>query len=201
MPVELALCLNPCERIIQRVGSPTADPPGAGEPQGGTTLEATPSMGAKNFIRSLYDFKFSTLIATRVIRFLYALLVILYSIGFAILFFGLLGRGSAGVGGAILLIPVYVLWLIWLRVLMEIVIVFFGIGDDVRAIRSRSGGALATTSSTLAASAVPLAVAPASRPAGWLDAPDDPSRLRYWDGTAWTEHYAPKGGTGTAPPS
>jgi len=165
------------------------------------TLEATPSMGAKNFIRSLYDFKFSTLIATRVIRFLYALLVILYSIGFAILFFGLLGRGSAGVGGAILLIPVYVLWLIWLRVLMEIVIVFFGIGDDVRAIRSRSAGALATTSSTLAASAVPLAVAPASRPAGWLDAPDDPSRLRYWDGAAWTEHYAPKGGTGTAPPS
>jgi len=53
MPVELALCWNPCERIIQRVGSPTADPPGAGEPQGGTTLEATPSMGAKNFIRSL----------------------------------------------------------------------------------------------------------------------------------------------------
>jgi len=162
-------------------------------------LEATPSMGAKNFIRSLYDFKFSTLIATRVIRFLYALLVILYSIGFAIVFFDLLGRGSAGVGAAILLIPFYVLVLIWLRVLMEIVIVFFGIGEDVRALRSRSAGATTITTGTLAASAAPLAVAPASRPAGWLDAPDDPSRLRYWDGTAWTDHYAPKGGI--TPPS
>jgi hypothetical protein len=155
-------------------------------------------MSAKGFVSSLYDFKFSTLIATRVIRFLYALLVILYSIGFAILFIALLGRGSAGVGGAILLIPVYALWLIWLRVLMEIVIVFFRIGEDVRDIKLRSAGAT-TTTSTLAAGAPPLAVSPAPRPAGWLDAPDDPSRLRYWDGNAWTEHYAPKGGT--TPPS
>lgn len=28
-------------------------------------------------------------------------------------------------------------------------------------------------------------------PAGWFPDPYDPSRLRYWDGTAWTEHRSP----------
>ena len=36
---------------------------------------------------------------------------------------------------------------------------------------------------------------------GWFPDPEGGSGLRYWDGAAWTEHYAPKGGTGTAPPS
>jgi hypothetical protein len=29
-------------------------------------------------------------------------------------------------------------------------------------------------------------------PANWFAAPDDAGRLRYWDGSAWTEHYAPR---------
>jgi hypothetical protein len=32
---------------------------------------------------------------------------------------------------------------------------------------------------------------PALPPAGWFPNPDDPSELRWWDGTAWTEHTAP----------
>lgn len=28
-------------------------------------------------------------------------------------------------------------------------------------------------------------------PAGWFPDPEGSSRLRYWDGTAWTAHYAP----------
>ncbi len=28
-------------------------------------------------------------------------------------------------------------------------------------------------------------------PAGWYDDGYTPGRLRYWDGTAWTEHLAP----------
>jgi len=31
-----------------------------------------------------------------------------------------------------------------------------------------------------------------THPAGWYDDPQDPSRLRYWDGVSWTEHSAPK---------
>jgi hypothetical protein len=40
--------------------------------------------------------------------------------------------------------------------------------------------------------------APPLPPPGWHDDPNDPSSLRYWDGTAWTDHRAPKP---AAPPS
>ena len=33
-------------------------------------------------------------------------------------------------------------------------------------------------------------------PAGWQQDPSDPTQLRYWDGSTWTEHIAPQ-----APPS
>lgn len=29
-------------------------------------------------------------------------------------------------------------------------------------------------------------------PAGWFDDPDSPGVLRWWDGSAWSEHRAPK---------
>jgi len=32
-------------------------------------------------------------------------------------------------------------------------------------------------------------------PAGWQDDPEDSAQLRYWDGSAWTEHRSPKAGT------
>ncbi len=31
-------------------------------------------------------------------------------------------------------------------------------------------------------------------PAGWQDDPEDPTQLRYWDGSVWTEHRSPKPG-------
>jgi hypothetical protein len=32
-------------------------------------------------------------------------------------------------------------------------------------------------------------------PAAWFPDPEDPSQYRYWDGTAWTEHRAPRSTT------
>ena len=36
-----------------------------------------------------------------------------------------------------------------------------------------------------------------STPAGWY--PQDDGRQRYWDGTQWTEHFAPGAAAGAAP--
>jgi hypothetical protein len=47
----------------------------------------------------------------------------------------------------------------------------------------------------------------AQAPAGWFPDPEDPAQLRYWDGTAWTEHRhpaepaAPEPAAAAAPPA
>jgi hypothetical protein len=40
-------------------------------------------------------------------------------------------------------------------------------------------------------------------PAGWNPDPDDATKLRYWDGQQWTDHYAPAAAPNpvTAPPA
>jgi len=99
-------------------------------------------MTAKGLLRSLYDFGFTSLIATRIIKFVYALLVISYSVGAAILFLALLATGKpAGILFAIIFVPIfYLIYLIMLRIWMELIVVFFKIGEDVHAIRHRAGG-------------------------------------------------------------
>lgn len=41
---------------------------------------------------------------------------------------------------------------------------------------------------------------PSLPPAGWHDDPDDPTSLRYWDGTRWTDHRTPKQPAAPPPP-
>ncbi len=41
------------------------------------------------------------------------------------------------------------------------------------------------------------ALNPQAAPAGWHDDPEGSRQLRYWDGSAWTEHYADQ----TGPPA
>jgi hypothetical protein len=97
---------------------------------------------AKGFLRSLYDFGFTSLIATKVIRFVYALLVISYSLGAALMLLVCLGsgKGAAIVFGLIFIPIVYLIYLIMLRIFMELIVVFFKMGEDVRAIRYSSTG-------------------------------------------------------------
>lgn len=94
---------------------------------------------AKGLLKSLFDFQFTSLITVKIIRVVYALIVILYSIGAVFVFIASLTRGGAsGFLTAFILVPLgYVVYLILTRIWMEILIVVFRMGDDVRAIRER----------------------------------------------------------------
>ena len=78
----------------------------------------------------------------RVLKFVYALLVIGYSIFAAILFIAFLASGKGvGIAFAIIFVPIfYLIYLILLRIWMEIIVVFFKMGEDVHAIRHGAAG-------------------------------------------------------------
>jgi Zn-dependent protease with chaperone function len=100
-------------------------------------MEPMSTAEAKGLLRSLFDFGFTSLITTKIIRFVYALLVVLYTLGAFGLFIAGLASGSAtGVFAALILVPLgYIVYLILIRMWMEFLIVVFRIGDDIHAIR------------------------------------------------------------------
>jgi Domain of unknown function (DUF4282) len=82
----------------------------------------------KGFLSSLFDVSFSSLITTRVIKVLYILSMIV--IGIATLFFIAAGFADSGASGIIALIVaplIALLYLIYARVLLEVVICLFRI--------------------------------------------------------------------------
>jgi hypothetical protein len=122
---------------------PPVIPPASVAPAPAPVAAVDPAaIDAKGFLRSLYDFRFTSLIATKVIGFVYALLVIVYSIFAALMLIGCLAskNGALIFFGFIILPLLYLLYLILIRIFMEIVVVFFKMGEDVRAIRYRSAG-------------------------------------------------------------
>jgi Domain of unknown function (DUF4282) len=96
------------------------------------------SFDAKGFLRSLYDFGFTSLITPKVIRFVYALLVIINSIGAVLFLLGCLAsRNGLLIVFGLIFVPVfYLVYMILLRITMELIVVFFKMGDDVHAIRN-----------------------------------------------------------------
>jgi hypothetical protein len=160
-------------------------------------VELPSSTTAKGFLGSLYDFGFTNLVASKVIRFVYALSVVLYSIGAAVVIIASFRQGAAGLV-ALIVVPIgYLISLIWLRIVMEFFIVVFRMGDDIHSMRlapeSPNRGQLVQGQAVLGQ---PVQEQPAKAattpPAGWYDAPGDQSRLRYWDGAAWTAQFSPK---------
>ena len=99
------------------------------------------------FFRSLFDFSFSSLVTPRIIRVVYMILVA-FSGFFAVLFLlnGLAGGGTNAILALLLAPAFFLLYVIIARVYLELVIVIFRIGDDVRRIADqglgggRSGG-------------------------------------------------------------
>jgi hypothetical protein len=96
---------------------------------------------AKGLLRSLFDFSFTSLITTKIIRFVYLLIVILYTFGALGFFLAGISSGTAiGLFTALILVPLgYLVYLTLSRITMEILIVVFRMGDDIRAIRLGGG--------------------------------------------------------------
>ena len=96
---------------------------------------------AKGLLASLFDFGFTSLITLKIIRFVYALIVVLLTLGAVFLFIAGIASGTAaGILSSLIVVPIsYLVYLILTRIWMEILIVVFRLGDDVRAIRLGGG--------------------------------------------------------------
>ncbi len=120
--------------------SPTQQPPtgGYGGPSSGSGKEPLGVDEVKGFFGSLFDFSFRSFITGKLIRVLYVLAVIglaLWSLAWLVsalvsqdgglIFLGLIGAPLAFFFG-----------LIYVRVLLELIIVIFRMGEDVRRIAS-----------------------------------------------------------------
>ena len=101
-------------------------------------------MQAKSFFGSLFDYSFSSFVTPRIIKILYVLATIVISLWTLFLIVAAFNV-SDGAGGGMLLVggPLFFLFsMIYARVFLELVIVFFRINGNVQEIRDeRIGGA------------------------------------------------------------
>jgi hypothetical protein len=98
---------------------------------------ASTALESKGFLRSLFDFSFSSFVTLRVIRVLYVLITIIYSLVAIVAFIVLLAAHKPGtIAAAIIGVPLaYLVYLIFARIMMELLMVVFNIGKDVRTLR------------------------------------------------------------------
>jgi Domain of unknown function (DUF4282) len=93
----------------------------------------------KGFFGSLFDFSFDNFIATKLVKFLYVLTLILLSIASLVyLVLGLVALGNGSGYGLLFIILAPVIWLFGLvvsRLYLELVIVMFKISEDIKDIR------------------------------------------------------------------
>ncbi len=118
---------------------PSPGPAGAGPRAGGP--RSAGDVDAKGFFKALYDFQFDYFVTPKLIRFFYGLFVVLLSIGAVIVLIGSFASGKAGsIVAGIIVIPIfYLVYLIFLRIYMELIAALFRIADDLRAIRRDKG--------------------------------------------------------------
>lgn len=124
-------------------GLPTSGPASGGDPNspgpGPANRPPSPDEG-KALIKSLYDFNFDHFVTPKILRFFYALSVILLSLAAVIFFIAMLTQGAEGIILAIIFVPIgYLVYLIMIRIYFELISALFRIADDLRAIRRGKG--------------------------------------------------------------
>jgi hypothetical protein len=128
-------------------------------------------MQAKGFFSSLFDYSFSSFITPRIIRILYILSTIVVAL-WTLLFILLAFKSSTGLGIIALVIggPIFfVIAMIYVRVGLELIMVFFRIHGDVDEINQRAGGTAGTP-------VTPVPLPPAPEPAAATPAPEPVAR-------------------------
>jgi hypothetical protein len=122
---------------------PTGPQPPFGPPPGYPGGPGTGAAGgsAKGFLPSLFDFSFSSFVATKVVKVLYVLIVLIA--GLYTLFLLALGfRAGTGVGLLFLLVVCPLFFIVFVavyRVLLEVMVVIFRMAEDLAEIRRRGG--------------------------------------------------------------
>lgn len=102
----------------------------------------------KGFIASLYDFSFNSFVTTKLLKVLYILVTVLYSVLALIFLLAGLVRGGVGILALILVPIVYFLSLGMARVSFEVIMIIFRIGEYARDIRDQGLAAAASTRGT-----------------------------------------------------
>jgi hypothetical protein len=112
--------------------TPPSDAPAMGRPQGAD---------ARGFLGALFDFSFTSFVTTKIIKVLYALIMVLVSLS-ALVFTISAFRSSAVFGLLVLVIgdPLFIIIVMafW-RLVLEAFVVVFRIAEDIRALRERGG--------------------------------------------------------------
>jgi hypothetical protein len=105
----------------------------------------------KGFFASLFDISFSSLVTTRVIKVVYVISMIVIGISALVFFVAALADGETGsIVFAIIIVPIVaLLYLIYTRIILEVIIVLFRIMETnvelVQIQRSAHGGAAPAT--------------------------------------------------------
>lgn len=93
---------------------------------------------AKGFFGALFDFSFGSYITLKFIKLIYIVATAL--IGLVVLVFVVMGLASGNAGtilASIIMVPLFGLfYLIWTRIMLEIVAIIFAIGGDASSIRA-----------------------------------------------------------------
>jgi hypothetical protein len=96
----------------------------------------------KGFFASLFDTSFTSLITTKIVKALYILSMVLIGIGALVLIIAAFAaKPAVGVIVLVVVAPIYVLvYLIWTRVFLELVIVLFRIMENTQALVEQGRG-------------------------------------------------------------
>src|SRR6266851_2484961 len=118
-----------------------APPPAGSQPVGPPPVGVSPAADARGFLGALFDFSFTSFVTTRIIKVLYALIMVLAVIA-ALVYTVIAFRVSAAFGFVTLIIgdPLFIIIVMafW-RLVLESFVVVFRIADDIRALRERGG--------------------------------------------------------------